>query len=62
MAQEGQYIYCIIGTRYERNFGSLGIGGRNDEVLTIGYNDLSMAVSSHPMGKLVVNRENMLTH
>jgi hypothetical protein len=62
MEKEGKYIYCIIGTSQERNFGPIGIGGRGDEVLTVGYNDLSMVVSNHPMTKFVVNRENMLSH
>ncbi|MGB6370011.1 MAG: GvpL/GvpF family gas vesicle protein [Atribacterota bacterium] len=62
MEKEGKYIYCIIGTKQERNFGPIGIGGRGDEVLTIGYDDLSMVVSSYPMTKFIVNRENMLAH
>jgi len=62
MEQEGKYIYCIIGTKQERNFGPIGIGGRGDEVTTIGYGDLSMVVSNSPMTKYVVSRENMLTH
>lgn len=62
MEKEGKYIYCIIGTKQERNFGAIGIGGRGDEVLTIGYDELSMVVSSHPITKFVVNRENMLAH
>jgi len=62
MEKEGKYIYCIIGTKQERNFGPIGIGGRGNEVLTIGYNDLSMVVSSHPMTKFVVDRQNMLAH
>ena len=62
MEKEGKYIYCIIGTKQERNFGPLGIGGRGDEVLTIGYDDLSMVVSSYPMTKFIVSRENMLAH
>ncbi len=62
METEGKYIYCIIGTKQERNFGSIGIGGRGDEVLTIGYEDLSMVISNHPMTKFVVNRESMLAH
>ncbi|MBI5701006.1 GvpL/GvpF family gas vesicle protein [Candidatus Saganbacteria bacterium] len=60
--EEGKYIYCIIGTKQERNFGPIGTGERGNEVLTIGYDDLSMVVSSHPLGKLIVNRENMLAH
>ena len=62
MEKEGKYIYCIIGTKQERHFGPIGIGGRGDEVLTIGYDDLSMVVSNHPMTKFIVNRENMLAH
>jgi len=62
MEREGKYIYCIIGTDQERNFGSIGIGGRGDEVLTIGYNDLIMVVSSHPITKFVVDRDGLLAH
>jgi hypothetical protein len=62
MEKEGKYIYCVVGTKQERNFGPIGIGGRGDEVLTIGYDDLSMVVSSYPMTKLVVDREHMLAH
>ena len=62
MEKEGKYIYCIIATSQERNFGPIGIGERGDDVLTIGYNDLSMVVSNHPIAKFVVNRENMLAH
>ncbi|MDD5773134.1 MAG: GvpL/GvpF family gas vesicle protein [bacterium] len=62
MAKEGKYIYCIIKTSQERNFGPIGIGGRRDEVLTIGHEDLSMVVSSHPIIKFTVSRENMLAH
>ena len=62
MEKEGKYIYCIIGTKQERNFGPIGIGSRGDEVLTIGYDELSMVVSNHPITKFVVNRENLLAH
>lgn len=62
MEKEGKYIYCIIGTKQERNFGPIGIGGRGDEVLTVGYNDLSIVVSNHPLTKFIVNRENLLAH
>jgi len=62
MEKKGKYIYCIIEAKQERNFGPIGIGGRGDEVLTIGYDDLSMAVSSHPLTKITANRENMIAH
>ncbi|MDI6761742.1 MAG: GvpL/GvpF family gas vesicle protein [Thermodesulfobacteriota bacterium] len=60
--KEGKYIYCIIETKIERNFGPIGIGGRGDEVSTIGYGDLSMVISNSPMTKYVVSRENLLAH
>ena len=64
MEKEGKYIYCIIESKQERNFGSIGIGERGDEVLTIGYDDLSMVVSNHPIpaSRLTANRANMLAH
>jgi hypothetical protein len=62
MEKEGKYIYCIIETKQERNFGPIGMGDRAGEVLTIGYDDLSMVVSNHPITKITANRENMLTH
>ena len=62
MEKEGRYIYCVIASSQERSFGPMGIGERGDDVSTIGYNDLSMVVSSHPIAKLVVSRENMITH
>lgn len=62
MEKEGRYIYCVIASSQERSFGPTGIGERGDDVSTIGYNSLSMVVSSHPITKLVVNRENMIAH
>ncbi|MBI5193267.1 MAG: GvpL/GvpF family gas vesicle protein [Nitrospirae bacterium] len=62
MRPEGKYIYCIIGTKEERNFGQTGVGDRNDEVTTINFKDIAMVVSSHPVIRLVVNRENTLAH
>jgi len=62
MEKEGKYIYCITETKQERNFGPIGIGERGDEVLTIGYDDLSMVVSNYPMARIPTNRDNMLAH
>lgn len=62
MDKEGKYIYCIIAAPSERNFGPIGLGSDGNEVLTISYDDLSMVVSNHPLAKLVVNKENLLTH
>jgi len=62
MAKEGQYVYCIIESNDGRNLGPIGIGQRGDIVSTIGYNDISAVISSSPMTKYVINRENMTAH
>ncbi|MBU4479351.1 MAG: GvpL/GvpF family gas vesicle protein [Candidatus Omnitrophica bacterium] len=62
MEKEGKYIYCIIATSQERNFGPIGIGEGGEEVLTISYDELSMVVSNFPMGKPEVGRQNLLAH
>jgi len=62
VVQEGQYIYCIVGTSEARNFGPIGIGDRGDPVTTIAYKDLGAVVSSIPMTKYVVSKETMISH
>lgn len=62
MSIEGKYLYCIIESNEDRNFGAIGIGGRGDIVSTIGYEDVSAVISSTPMTKYVINRENMISH
>ncbi|MCX7002160.1 MAG: GvpL/GvpF family gas vesicle protein [bacterium] len=62
MTPEGKYIYCIILSMHDRNFGPIGVGGRRDEVLTIGYEDLTMVVSNHPLAKIKSSPENLLAH
>ena len=62
MQKDGKYVYCIIATSYECNFGPVGIGGRGDLVSTIGFQGLSMVVSDHPLDHFVLNPENILAH
>ena len=62
MGQEGKYIYCVISTSQDRNFGPMGIGGEREDVSTVGIDDLAMVVSNHPLGNLVVNADNLLAH
>lgn len=62
MVRDGKYIYCIIATDYDINFGAIGIGRRGDMVSTIGFEGLSMVVSDHPVNEFEVNPENMLAH
>ncbi len=62
MFKDGKYIYCIIATEYDCNFGPVGVGGRGDLVTTIGFDGLCMVVSDHPLTKFTVNPENILSH
>jgi hypothetical protein len=62
MVQEGKYVYCVVETEQERNFGPIGVGARGDEVLTIGHDDLSMVVSNYPTAGCAANRENLIAH
>lgn len=60
--EEGKYIYCIIGTNEERNFGPIGIGGRGNEGRTVCYRDLAAVISDSPVIKYSICRENTLAH
>jgi len=62
VSDEGMYLYAIIPTDHERNFGPIGIGGRGDEVGTIAYRDLSAVISNSPMARYVVSKENLMAH
>jgi len=62
MADEGKYLYCVIGETQERNFGPIGIGGRNDTVQTLCHRDLACVMSSTPMTQYVISRENLTAH
>ena len=62
MMKEGKYIYCVIETKIDRNFGPIGIGGRGDEVSTLSYRDLGMVISNSPTTQYVISRENLLAH
>ena len=60
MYKLGLYIYCIIPSDQERNFGPIGIDG--EDVLTIGYENIAMVVSGHPISKVVISKDNILIH
>ena len=61
-SDEGKYVYCIIESTEPRRFGSIGIGGRGDEVYTIHDGDLAAVVSDTPVVVYDPTRENALTH
>src|SRR5437016_4165923 len=59
---EGKYVYCIIEGSAPRSFGTIGIGGRGDEVHTIHYGPLAAVVSDTPVVVYDPTRENALAH
>lgn len=62
MKHEGKYIYGIIATDHAPNFGPIGIGGRHDEVTTVGARGLSAVVSNSSMDHYVLSKENLTAH
>lgn len=62
MKHEGKYIYGIIATDNAPNFGPIGIGGRRDEVTTIGTSGLAAVVSNSSMDHYILSKENLTAH
>src|SRR5205085_2274163 len=44
----GKYVYCIIRSDRQREFGAIGIGGRQ-RVYTVAFHDLAAVVSDTPI-------------
>lgn len=59
---EGKYLYAIIKTPKPREFTTPGIGGRGDKVYTMHHNGLAAVVSSTPVIRYPVRRDNMMAH
>lgn len=59
---EGYYIYGIIATGQEQEFGPMGIGERGDYVHVIRYQNLATIVSASPIVKYAVTRANSMAH
>ncbi|HKO15307.1 MAG TPA: GvpL/GvpF family gas vesicle protein [Gemmatimonadaceae bacterium] len=57
----GKYVYCIIRSDRQRDFGSIGIGGERS-VYTVAFQDLAAVVSDTPIIIYDPTRENVLAH
>src|SRR3569833_1257886 len=57
----GKYVYCIIRSDRQRDFGAIGIGG-GQKVATVAYKDLAAVVSDTPIVIYDPTRENVLAH
>ena len=60
--EPGKYVYCIIKTASEREFGPIGIGDGTNRVYTVHYQDLAAVVSDTPIRSYDPTRENVLAH
>ena len=62
LGDEGKYVYCVIKTPDERDFGPIGIGEGGNLVYTVRYHDLAAVVSDTPIRIYDPTRENVLAH
>jgi hypothetical protein len=60
-ADGGKYVYCIVRSDRQRDFGSIGIGG-GQRVFTVAYEDLAAVVSDTPIVIYDPTRDNVLAH
>ncbi|MQA91530.1 MAG: hypothetical protein GEU90_15120 [Gemmatimonas sp.] len=59
---DGKYVYCVIKSAEERDFGQIGIGEGTHSVYTIHHGDLAAVVSDSPIRIYDPTRENVLAH
>ena len=55
----GKYVYCIIRSERQKEFGGIGIGG-GQRVYTVQHNDLAAVVSDTPIVIYDPTRENVV--
>jgi hypothetical protein len=61
-ADEGKYVYCVIRSPDEKDFGPIGIGEGGNRVYTVNYQDIAAVVSDTPIRIYDPTRENVLAH
>jgi len=60
--RERRYIYCIIKDGQERKFPLSAIGGGQDEIYSIFYQDIAVVISPSPIIRYSISRENTVAH
>jgi Mg2+ and Co2+ transporter CorA len=60
--EDGKYVYCIIRSEQQQDFGSIGIGEGEKRVYTVHFKDLAAVVSDTPIRIYDPTRENVLAH
>ncbi len=59
---EGKYVYCVIESDREEEFGPIGIGEESNRVYTVHHGDLAAVISDTPIKIYDPTRENVLAH
>ena len=62
MSSDGRYLYGIIGSVKENDFGKIGIGDRANTVYTIPFKDIAAVVSNISSKKIRPERKNLASH
>jgi hypothetical protein len=62
LVEIGKYVYCLIKSNEDREFGPIGIGDEGSPVHTLRYGDLAAVVSDTPLRIYDPTRENVLAH
>lgn len=60
--EEGRYLYGILADGEKKELGKSNIGGREDLVYTLPYQDIAAVISCSPIVKYPVTRDNALAH
>ena len=60
--EEGKYVYCVIRSPDEKDFGPIGIGEGGNRVYTVNFQDIAAVVSDTPIRIYDPTRENVLAH
>lgn len=60
--ERGKYVYCIIRSQEDLDFGPIGIGEEEGEVYTLRHGGLAAVVSDTPLRIYDPTRENVLAH
>src|SRR5680860_229863 len=62
VVEEGKYVYCIIKSSKNCDFGQIGIGVDSNGVYTVHFEQLAAVVSDTPIRIYDPTRENVLAH
>lgn len=61
-SEQGYYLYGVIAGSEQKEFGTIGIGGRGDVVYTLPHRDIAALISTSPIVKYPVSRDNVTAH